>query len=423
MKHPFESYGFYKISLVSKYIIRTKVKMKDPVDIVALRKAVNIATRRYPYFMVKVEIDPEGSYVLVPNDHDIAVVPTSEKNPDLCTEEVGFHLLYVDCAEKDIYFNISHALAGGRGMSPWLMTCVYQYIVEKYGVEPYAPAIRKPDSPLLEGETAEPTLEMTQDSERFDLQRFKGGKILALDYVNGLINPFLSSNEYFEIEFNQKDIMKYSKSSDNSVLTLFEVLMFKTLAKVYPKVNKFIGECAHNPSKDLGIPNTHNNLISHVLFQFTRNMLDWDMEKLGTVARGSMYLQIDPLYSRNEVYRNIKLANEIDTVKGYKEKHRYEKKHSPTFKDGAVHGTFIVNYSGYMDWGEVADYMDGYYLIVDGHQMLELSAYGDKIFCCFMQVIRTDKYINAFKQVLDELQIPYSIRGPFKKGLVAHRIK
>lgn len=423
MKHSYESYCLYKISILSKYVIRTKVKMKDQVDIDALRKAVNIATRRYPYFMVKVKIDDEGSYVFVPNDNDIVVVQTSKKNPDLCTEEVGLHLLYVDCTDKEIYFNISHALAGGKGISPWLMTCVYQYIVEKYGVEPYAPSIRKPNSPLLDGETAQPTLEMTEGSKRFNLQRFKGGKQLIKDYINGIVNPFISSNEYFEIEFNQKDIIKYTKNSDNSVLTFFEVLMFKTMAKVYPKVDKFVGECAHNPSNDLGIPNTYTNVLSHVLFLFTRNMLDWDMEKIGTIERGSMYLQIDPLFSRNEMYRNIKLANEIDNVNGYKEKLQYEKKHGTTFKDGAVHGTFIVNYSGYMDWGEVANYMDGYYLIVDGHQMLELSAYGDKIFCCFMQVIRTDKYINAFKQVLDELQIPYSIRGPFKKRLVKHKLK
>lgn len=422
MKQTFESYCLYKISFVCKYVIRTKVKMKDAIDIDALRRAVNIATRRYPYFMVKLEIDEEGSYVFVPNNNDVVVIPTSKKNPDLCTKKVNFHLLYVDCKENEIYFNISHALTGGKGMTPWLMTCVYQYVKEKYGVEPYAPSIRKPDSPLLEDEIAQPTLEMVKDSERLDVKRFKGGKMLIFDYLNGLINPFISSNEYYEIEFEQKDIIKYSKMSDSSVLTFFEILMFKTMAKVFPKVVKFVGECAHNPSADMGIPNSYINVISHVLFLFDRKMLDWDMQKIGTIERGSMYLQIDPLFSRNEVLRNIELAEGIDGVIGHKRKLRYEKQHSTTFKDGAVHGTFIVNYSGYTDWGEVADYMDGYYLIVDGHQMIELSAYRDKIFCCFMQVIRTNKYIDSFKEVLEELNIGYKIRGPFKKGLVKHKI-
>jgi len=422
MKHSFASYCLYKISAVCKYVIRTKVKMKDPVDIDILRKAVNIASRRYPYFMVKLSIDEEGSYVLKPNDNDIVVIPTSKNNPDLCSKEVNYHLIYVDCQGKDIYFNFSHALAGGKGKTPWIMTCVYQYVKDKYGIKPNAPSIRKPESPLLEGETAEPTLEMSQGSKSFNQERFKGGKMLLGDYLNQIINPFNQGEEYFEIEFKQKDIMKYAKNTDNSVLSLFVVLMFKAMAKVFPKENKIVCESFHNPTNNMGLFNTYTNVLSHILFLFTKDMQNWDLEKLGTVTRGSMYLQIDPMFSRTEVQKYIEFANEIDKIKGYKNKIKYNKKHNSPISDGNVHGTYFVSYSGYMDFGEVADYMDGYYNIVDGHEMLELSAYQDKIFCCFMQVVRSDKYINAFKEVLNELEIPFTIRGPYKKGLVKHQI-
>ena len=35
---------------------------------------------------------------------------------------------------------------------------LYEYVKEKYNVEPYAPGIQKPDSELLPGETEEPTM-------------------------------------------------------------------------------------------------------------------------------------------------------------------------------------------------------------------------------------------------------------------------
>ena len=76
----------------------------------------------------------------------------------------------------------------------------------------------------------------------------------------------------------------------------------------------------------------------------------------------------------------------------------------------------------YYDWGQLCNYVDSFYLVVDGNQMLELTALGNKKFCSYMQVIRTKKYINAFKEVLKENSISFKIIGPFKKNLPEHRI-
>ncbi|MCQ2050500.1 MAG: hypothetical protein MJZ22_05830 [Candidatus Saccharibacteria bacterium] len=422
MKHSFESYGLYAISALVTYCVRIKVQMKDVVDMECLRKAVNIATRRFPYFMVKLSIDEDGGYTFEPNTNDIAVLKTSSKNPAFGTKAVGCHFLYVDCEGKNIYFNISHALAGGKGIDPWFMACIYQYVVEKYGVHPNAPAILKPESPLLPGETDEPTIEMTDGSLPYPIERFKNRKSLLKDYLKSIFNPFVRSNEYFEIEFNQKDIMRLAKGNDSSVLSLFCIFMFKTMLKVFPNENQFVGESIHNPASDLGIPHSYKNVLSQVLLNYKKSMKDWDMEKLGTVTRGSLLLQIDPLFSRNFIRREIQFYEEIDKISGLKGKKKYAKKYSSISGSDSFHGTYSISYSGYHDWGEIADYVDSFYVIVDGHQMLEISAIKDKIFCSFMQVIRTDKYINAFKKVLEENGIPYKIQGPFKKNLVKHQI-
>ena len=158
MKYSVDTYRLYQSEKYFTHTVRIHVRMKDEVDIDVLDKAVNSAIRRYPYFAVRVTVDEDGGYVLVPNSKKIAVIPTADKMPMVGSSSINDHLLYVDCSGKDIYFNISHTMCGGRGFQPWVMTNVYEYVRLKYNVEPYAPDIRKADSDLLPGETEEPTM-------------------------------------------------------------------------------------------------------------------------------------------------------------------------------------------------------------------------------------------------------------------------
>ena len=54
--------------------------------------------------------------------------------------------------------------------------------------------------------------------------------------------------------------------------------------------------------------------------------------------------------------------------------------------------------------------------------MLEVTSVGEKIFVCFMQILDTDKYINAFREVMNELGISFTMEGPFPKKLPKHQL-
>ena len=96
-----------------------------------------------------------------------------------------------------------------------------------------------------------------------------------------------------------------------------------------------------------------------------------------------------------------------------------EKNNSGTGK-AARKNTFICNYSGFADWGDVADYIEDYVIIVEGHIVCEVTSVGDKIFFMLPQVIRSDKYANALETVLNELSIPFEVKGPYPKLLPRH---
>ena len=389
----------------------------------ALRRAVNTAIKRYPYFAVEVTLGDDGGYDLIPNSREVVVLPTSSKLPRLGSDEVNRHLLFVDAEGRDIYFNISHSMCGGRGLMPWVMTNVYQYVVEKYHVTPDAPGIRKPDSSLLPGEAEEPDMDILLEEAPIYHYKSKKPVILILDYLNGMLNPFKRNANYYQFTFEQKDILSFAKGNDASVASFFLVAVARAMDKLLPERHHVIGgEIAHNPASDIEMPNTHCDILSHVHIDYERNYLKKDMEKLGTLTRSQIILQTDPSVSSDQLRQLFSFYEELDQISGLKKKRAYYAKHNPRTGRNAEHGTFIVNYTGRMDWGEVADYVESYVLIVEGHVLLEVTSMSDKIFVSFMQLIKETKYVQAFGEVLKELGIPYQVEGPFPKNMTKHKL-
>ena len=216
MKYSLDTYRLYQREDRFSYVIRVKVTMKEPVDSEILRHSVNTAITRYPYFSVRVAQGKDGGYKLLPNDKPVAVLPIAEKPRSVCSEEVNKHLLFVEYSGKDLYFNISHSLCGGRGAFPWVMTNVYQYVKERYRVSPDAPEIRKPGEPMLEGEDTEPTLDMLTTERQIYTRRPAKPTVMIMDYMNGLYNPFLRSNTYHVFEFRQDDVMNLARGNENN---------------------------------------------------------------------------------------------------------------------------------------------------------------------------------------------------------------
>jgi hypothetical protein len=303
-------------------------------------------------------------------------------------------------------------------MQPWIMTVIYQYVVDKYHVLPHAPEIRKPGSPLLPDETAECTMETLPDEEPIYHYAGKNPAVMIKDYLTGFYNPFKRDSNYTIFTFDQESLVSFIKENDASVASFFIVAVAKALDRVLPeKIRVIGGETAHNPRKEYGMPNSHCDFLSHAFFDYDRDMLKWDMEKLGTMTRGLMILQTDPSVSGDELRKVFGLYDQLDQIKGVKEKKAFLKDHNPSTGKDARHGTFLCNYSGQMDWGEVADYIETYALIVDGHLVFEVTSMGDKIFLSFMRLFRVTKYVKAPTDVLDEPGISYKVEGPFPKRL------
>ena len=423
MKYSIDTYRLYQSEKMFSHTVRIHVRMKDKVDIAVLYKAVNTAMKRYPYFAVRVTLDEDGGYILLPNKKRIVVMPTGKKLPTLGSKAVNEHLVYADCEGTDIYLNISHCMCGGKGFQPWVMTTIYEYVKEKYHIEPDAPGIQKPDSELLPGETTEPTMEMLSDQPPIYKRKIEKAPVLGMDYLNGLANPFMRKPNYRVFVIDQGDLIKVARQNDSSVVSLFFIISARVLNRFFSKKYKtIVGECAHNPRESMGLPNSHCDFLSHIFVKFDRDQLDRDLETLGTMARGQIILQSDPSISHEEVRKLFGLYEAVDQEHGIKNKRKYMAKHSLATGDDAQHGSFILNYTGQMDWGEVADYIDWYVFIIEGHFTMEVTALGDKIIVGLMQLIDIDKYARAFQEELSKVGISCKVEGPYPKRLPKHEL-
>ena len=406
-----DTYRLYSSEKVFSFVIRVHVRMKEDVDLEVLRHAANVAIKRYPYFSKEVIIGEDGGYDLIPNEREVVVIPTAIPLPDLCTDEVNRHLLFLDTDGENIYFNISHSMCGGRGALPWVMTTVYQYVVEREENETH---FRISNRILLDCLDRSTLLINEND---------KKPVIMTMDYLNGMYNPFMRDPNYYLYTFEQKDIMNFAKKNDSSVAAFFLTTLAEALDKVLPEKYRYIGgEIAHNPAASLGIPNSHCDLLSHIHIDYDREYLGGDPEFLGTMTRGQIILQTDPSVVYQELRKKFMHWESIDAVSGTKNKIAQNAKNDPSQGKDAQHGTFISNYSGWMDWGEVADYVELYAIIVEGHILLEVTSMADKIFVSFMQLINESKYTDAFEIELRELDIPFKVEGPYPKNQPKHKL-
>ena len=105
------------------------------------------------------------------------------------------------------------------------------------------------------------------------------------------------------------------------------------------------------------------------------------------MTRGQFILQTDPAFSHPQMRKLFKLYDEVDNISGLKNKREY-----------------IESYVG----------------VVDGHLVLEITAMEGKFFISFMQMIKGNKYIDAFRHVLDEIGLEYRMTGSFPKHLAKH---
>ena len=405
MKYDFDSYLLYEVSPASLYTAKAVVELNIPVHGDVLREAAQKAFRRFPYFSRTVRIDEQGAYVLEPCEKPICVFEEGEQIT-LGSVQTNGLLFAITYGPSTVYFNFSHNFCGGSGAMPWVKSTLWQYLTDDgYTVDPQG--ILTPDSPIPPEETAVPDPETFPQEEV--IGQYTGGNsyVPIMDYLPYMTNPSKGGQAYYPITIERADLMKYARENDGSPNSILSAIMFRMCSRVFPKAKQISAGIVCNYRKDVGCPQTYRDLVRVLHARYLPKMKDWPIDKLSTVTRGCMYLQMQPEISR-ETYRKVAAYREkIDRISGKTLKNAYALKESP-LRSG-VKDTFNISYVGNVDWGGLSEYIEEIFSLTEGHLFLEINSAREK-FCIAFQILNRDEnFIREFIKVLEEEGIPYEI--------------
>ena len=414
MKYDFDSYVLYEVSRVSLYTVKFKAVLSTPVIPATLRDAAKKAFLRFPYYARTVRTNEEGAYEFEPCSKPIAVLEEGEPIR-LGSPQTNGLLFAISYQRNAVFFNFAHNFCGGFGAMYWIKSTLWQYFTD-LGYEIDSEGFLTAGSPQLEGETALPDPESLPSDEPIGEYR-AGDSYMAMKDFTGLVIHPSEAQMYTPIEIEMKYFMKYAREHDGSPNSILSALMFRMCSRVFLDAKQISGGIVCNYQRDVGCPNTYHDLVRLLHTRYTPKLNDWPIDKLSTVTRGMMYLQMEPELSW-KYYRNLlAYRDEIDRLSTNLQKKRHAAKHSP-LRSGPK-DTFNISYVGRVDWGGLSEFITTAYAITEGHLMLEVIAVGEKFCISFQTLARNDEYLSEFLRVLQEEGIPYTV-GKTERSSLPH---
>ncbi|MCR5626859.1 MAG: hypothetical protein K6F99_06040 [Lachnospiraceae bacterium] len=404
-RYDFDSYTLYEMKKQNVYSVKIKVILKDQVNGAVLKTAAEKAFVRFPYYCRTVSVDHNGAYILEHSEKLISVTE-GDRSVKLGTEETNGLLFAVTYEGKCIYFNFAHNFCGGCGSMRWIKATLWQYLTD-LGHDIDKGDILTTETPITAEEQAEPDIASLPEGEPLGNLNFAMDSFTPRsDYMDFMKDPD-RVNGYYAIRIPKSQLMKYAHDNDGSPNSILAVMQYKMGVKALPDESKFTIGIANNYREDVGCPDTYRDIVRIMHVQYNNEMKDWPAEKLSTVTRSRMYVQMQPEISWDKCRKVEEFRRGIDAQPNLDAKADYAAANSPIYH--SIPSSFHISYVGKIAWGGLGPFLDGVYSITYGHLMIEVNA-TEEDFCLSFQTIRKDgKYIKEFLQALDEEGIKYSV--------------
>ncbi len=409
MKRDPDTYLLYESSKKLAFSIRIKVQLDEPVDVEVLKGVAQEAFERFPYFRVTPGLDDSQSYVLIPNDRPLAVLPEEDRRIVLASDEVNGHLFVLTYRDDTVWFSGSHSPCGGFGIMFWVKTTLYLYMCKKYGSMEPPKDIKLPGTPVTEAETYFPDADTLPTDE--PMVRYEGGDcdLALMRTLKHFLNPFSTKNYYYEIEIPADAFIKYAKGIDASPNTVVVAMMYKAMTRfLKEKEGTFIsGRVAADYRNDIGAGESYRDFVRFIHVRYEWDMKDEPISKLNLRTRGAFIKQNQPELGYERFRKVAAIHDGIDALPTLKEKRQYAANNSIFRKE--PRDPYTVSYVGQIDYGEMEDHIKSVYSITDGDLMLEVNALKESFHITYQLFGKDRKPLERFLEVLDEESVPYKV--------------
>ncbi len=385
--------------------IRVEMRMREPVDGDALRKAVDITMKRYPYLGKRLKASL-FRYYLVENKEPVAVVAT-DKPVNLGGREANWHQFAFSYSGNSIYLNQTHGIFDGRGSYPFTSTFLHYYCLFRYNEDAQIPKMNLEGSPIDPEEYIDPFTRPLPKSVMRLKNADKLKRALRLERM-GLVTP--SSMCYHRIKINEAELMRLCKSSDASPNTALSVLMCRAIRKMHPDAKAPVVTSIFCDARSaLKAPLSHHSLAAPLCISYDKRMDNMEFSAQNTIFRGKlMVLSDDETMLRKQRFmkRLYKCLNLLPLLCLKRLVGRLGRVLS--FNTC----TFFISYARNSSFGDCDRHIDVYSPLqyVRGSGLtLEISTVDECFMVTWLQEWKERVYLDAFLKECDSIGLGYEL--------------
>jgi len=382
-------------------------RMKDPVDGECLRKAVETAMQRYPYFRVKAVLKND-EYVIEPNDAPI-VIYEGDKPLPIGSPEMNNYLVGYGYNGKILFCDFFLGIAGGRGAMRLNQSVLYYYCKYRYnlGNDIYCPGVRtietKPASceicdPYRHCEMPEMPVELLSAPDAFVLPEER----VAIGEPQTMYTLSVSADSY----------ISFTKANAASPAVMTALFMCHAIDEVHPKREKPIAIFMPvDAGSALGCSDTAQNSLADLHLVYTDRLKSWTLDRQANYFRRMVAHQTTPEVLRKTFARRKSLFARVMKETGLESKRNVYMTWAPRYVLPSV------SYPGRMDFGDIDKYRGAFMNCCDASvkgMVVEAFPAGDRITICIAYGIKDDCYYKALKHQLALAGIEYTEDKPYK---------
>lgn len=396
---------YYTISGGYCVTIRVEMRMHEPIDGDALRKAVDITMSRYPYLGKRLKASP-FRYYLVENREPVAVIRTNGP-VTLGGREANGHQFAFSYWGNSIYLNQTHGIFDGRGSYPFTSTLLYYYCLYRYGENLSVPKMNLAGTPVNPDEYSDPYRHPFPKCRSNVKNPDRLRQALKLEKM-GLVTP--SRMRYCRIKINEVELMKLCKSSDASPNTALSVLVCRAIRRLHPEVSAPVVTSIFCDTRSaLKAEHSHYSLAAPLCLSYDNRMDSMEFSVQNTIFRGKLMVLSDDdsiLRQQRRMKALYKALNLIPLLCVRKFAGRIGRWLS--FRTC----TFFISYARNSSFGDCDKHLELYsplQYIKGSGLTLEVSTVDDSFMITWLQEWKEWVYLDAFLEQCRQVGLGYEL--------------
>ncbi len=390
-----------------------RVTLKNPVEEAPLRRALDKAMERYPYFAVRLRATDRELYL---EDNPLPVSLVKGPVPArLNTAESNYHLIGVSYERTSVTFGAFHALTDGAGAFHWIKTVMYYYLCETEGRALDPAGVRLAGEEIPAGELEDP---FPREAPAVDpLGTPRTDRAFSITEHTGVGKQLC-----WHIRIGETSFMKYTRTQDGSPATITSAFMAKALRSLHPDAEEpIVCGMAHNIRDVIGKPLAHQSMVALILLRYPAALRNADLMRLATCSRGMVMLQSQPENVWNVVREQLELEKALEPLT-LEERFALLRPQVTGARTGIGNlpapypVTFKVSYVGRTDWGSMAPMIESVHCSVTTNGSgvaIEINTCNGYFDYCFMQEFEDDAYVRRFVEALEAEGIYCTVSGPY----------